>query len=171
MIMENQALVAETAKQLCERRPLRYLEIGVNEAGSALAVLEACPSIHIAVLVDTWGKEAGGTNQGSSLRAKEVLKDYLGACLFITGSSHAVLPTLDYQFDLIFVDGDHSPEGAWSDMINSKRLLSPLGVMIVDDTCHPQHSYIKGIVDTFARDYKFKVEHHDKAHMGVAILR
>lgn len=171
MIEDSRQFVAAVGSNLSIRlgRSIHYLEIGVCEGGSALEVMKG-GCVSYAVLVDTWGKEYGGANHGSPAKAMQTLGDFVSRCLFITGSSHSVLPSLSGQFDLVFVDGDHSPEGCVLDMVDANRLLNKTGSMIIDDTCHPEHPYIKGLVEKFAADHGFRVAHRDDIHMGVAAL-
>ena len=54
----------------------------------------------------------------------------------ITGSSLDVMPKMidgNFQFDLIMLDGDHNYHTVSNDLSNSLKLLSPNGVIIVDD--------------------------------------
>lgn len=45
-------------------------------------------------------------------------------------------------FDLIYIDGDHSFYGAYSDLKNTIKLLAPGGVLVFDDRAHPRHYYL-----------------------------
>ncbi|MEZ5964212.1 MAG: CheR family methyltransferase [Planctomycetota bacterium] len=56
---------------------------------------------------------------------------------FVVGDSHAVQLPESWRFDLIHVDGDHSEQGAFLDIVDSFARLQPGGVMIVDDIDQP----------------------------------
>ena len=123
-MMANHEILAACARELSLNERISYLEIGVNEGCSALAVLETS-SILFAVLVDTWGKEAGGTGRGSPQHVVNRLERWGDSVLFITGDSKLVVPSLTHKFDLIFVDGDHSA-GRLPDR-HAERVQAPCG--------------------------------------------
>ncbi len=151
-------------------RDIDYLEIGTQEGGSALAAFESAHIGH-ATLIDTWGVQYGGSGRGSQQHIIELLgPERMERTVIITGDSHAVVPTLNHSFDFIFVDGDHSEAGCPADMNNCLPLLRPLGVMLVDDIDHPAHSYIRRLVDDFAKTNNLSVRYH-KQHYGLAELR
>jgi len=55
----------------------------------------------------------------------------------IRGSSRDVVPTLVHKYDVIYVDGDHSYEGAKKDLELSLDVLAEDGKIIVDDLQYP----------------------------------
>lgn len=149
-------------------KPISYLEIGTQEGGSAKTAFATGMITH-ATLIDTWGKEYGGTNRGDSKHVITLLGEDAKRATIITGDSRKVLPTLREKFDLVFVDGDHSPEGCLSDMTLSIGLIVPGGKMVVDDLNHPQHPWIAGVVEKFCRERSLACTTHS-AHMGVAVI-
>lgn len=170
---QNYQLLRDMAIDLSKDNPISYLEIGTREGGSANAILNHPPllsRIYLAVLVDTWGDTYGGTGRGSPEHVLVLLGSAAKRCLIISGDSKAVLPTLSHSFDFIFVDGDHSAEGCQIDMENSLRLLSPKGVMLVDDIDNEQHTYLRELVARFASKHGLKFNTH-AVHAGVAELR
>lgn len=52
---------------------------------------------------------------------------------FCVGDSKLTVPTIKGQFDYILVDGDHSKEGARTDLANVFPLIAPDGVVVFDD--------------------------------------
>ena len=40
------------------------------------------------------------------------------------------------EFDLIYIDGDHSPDRVRNDLFEAWRFLSPDGALIIDDVLH-----------------------------------
>lgn len=163
----NYQLIRDTVKRLAKN--VSYLEIGTCEGGSAAAAFST-DSIRLAVLIDTWGIECGGSGKGSPDHVVKLLGDAMRSTIIITGESKAVLPTLTHQFDLIFVDGDHSHEGCLSDMTNSLRLLAPGGIMLVDDLDNGAHTYLRKTVTDFAAANGLDMVTH-AVHCGVAELR
>jgi predicted O-methyltransferase YrrM len=117
------------------RRARSYLEIGVQEGGSLRRVVAASQVLTRLVLCDTWGNAHGGTGRGSHAHIDALLDQlgYQGEVLFLDGRSQDTLPTLDPEsgFDLVFVDGDHTTEGAAVDLELAWRVCS--GVMVAHD--------------------------------------
>ena len=58
----------------------------------------------------------------------------------IVEDSHTLLPRMEVdwkeKFDVIFVDGDHTQDGAAKDLSQAWPLLKPGGTMLVDDVFH-----------------------------------
>lgn len=57
---------------------------------------------------------------------------------FILGDSREVLPSMEPKefFDLVYIDGDHSAEGATIDLKNGWELVKPGGYILMDDIMH-----------------------------------
>lgn len=68
------------------------------------------------------------------------MQGYEGKYKRIVGDSKKILPQMrdqeNLKFDLIFVDGDHTYQGALSDMNDSWPMVRRGGVMMVDDVFH-----------------------------------
>ena|SRR5271157_100960 len=162
------ALLWACARSLSVRDTISidYLEVGVQEGHSLEAILTN-PYIRLAVGIDTWGGEAGGTSRGSPDHIPMRLGKEMRRVVIITGDSHIILPGLRHTFDLIFVDGDHSQAGCLKDCESCLKLLSQNGTLFVDDMDHPQHSYLRGAVTKWAEDKGLCIEFH-KAGYGVA---
>lgn len=169
---QNYRVLRESARFLSEllKRKINYLEIGVCEGLSAKAVMET-GCVSFCVLNDTWGDDFGGSGRGSPAHVVTALGDQARKAVIITGDSKSVVRSIWADFDLIFIDGDHSTVGCIEDLNNCMPLLSTDGRMIVDDINHPQHTYIKGIVENFCEDNSMSWEHLDDVHFGVSILR
>jgi hypothetical protein len=109
-----------------------YLEVGVQDGHSLAAVVGANPAIDV-VLCDTWGSEHGGTGKGSHAHIEERLNTlhHTGTRVYLDGYSRLLIPTLTQRFDLVHIDGDHSPEGCLADL----RMCWPLTAvrMVVHD--------------------------------------
>lgn len=167
---ENYTLLAKLARELSDIRLISYLEVGTNEGHSADAMLQDGNGIAIAVLVDSWGKECGGTGRGNPDHVVKLLGDRMNRVIILTGTSREVLPRLTHPFDLVFVDAGHSHQECLEDMTDGLRLLAPGGIMCVDDLDHPQHSYLRQTVTDFAAANNLIVTIHN-VHTGVAELR
>ena len=111
------------------------LEIGSFQGLSACALAQAG---HL-TCVDTWDTVCGVVDSRDCFQifnanlAKMSLTKNVTA---IVGDSKKKLPEIQAsgrKFRLIFVDGDHSYEGASSDIHWSWRMLSPGGLLVVDD--------------------------------------
>lgn len=162
---ETYSLLREVSLAQSNRlgRKLDYLEIGTHQGGSALAVL-GTGAIKRAVLVDNW-------SYGDKVEDVQVrLKEFLPITRILTGESREILPTLDHPFDLIFVDGDHEREPAVKDMTNALRLLSPEGIMLVDDLDHPGYKFLRHETIQFAHRNGLNITLHPH-HFGVAEMK
>lgn len=175
-------------------QPASYLEIGVAEGDSLMAVLE-CGSIKKIVLCDTWGGESGGTNRGNSSHVwkRLVSAGYDNKALaveILDGRSQERLPRwiedrlywgvlqniMSLRFDMILVDGDHSAEGAERDL----DICIPLvrhggGILCLDDVVHPDHPWLLGLwtrkLEGRHDFFTFKVRHDNGNEAGFAVRR
>lgn len=148
-------LLHETLQRMTEMiLPESYLEVGVREGDSLKAVL----SIHkpnFLVLCDTWGSTYGGTGRGNANHIKKLLKEvgFEGKLMIFNESSHVALPKITCKrFDLINIDGDHSYNGALTDLRNAWKLLNPGGILVFDDIIHPDHKYLEDCINNFIKE-------------------
>jgi predicted O-methyltransferase YrrM len=83
-----------------------------------------------------------------------------------------LIPTLREKFDLILIDGDHSESGVYTDLQQSWELLSPGGIIVLDDLSHHAHPGIKKSFDRFRTETKgLKVVFEDLAFgMGIGVF-
>lgn len=151
-------------------RDIHYLEIGTQEGGSANAAFES-GCVGLAVLIDTWGLTYGGTGKGNPDHVVSRLgHTTMKQTIIISGDSAFIVPGLRHNFDLIFVDGDHGKSGCLTDLENCLKLLEPDGILLVDDTDHPAHPYIRKIASDFAARHNLSIAYHN-LQFGVAELR
>ena len=144
-------LMTKLARQ---KKPVSYLEIGVREGDSLLALIEGHHPEEV-VLVDNWTTAYGGTGRGDHGHIEPLLRssDYRGHIEYRDGDSKEILPEMieshQDHFDIILVDGDHSAEGISEDLQCAWMLVKENGVVVVDDLVHPEHKYVAGIVKEF----------------------
>lgn len=98
------------------------LEIGVHQGITAGLMLESSAEINSYTGIDI------------NLRLdlfNSIWEDYLDYTTFYQQSSQDF--KFNRMYDFILIDGDHSYEGVIADLINTKNLLSPAGVLAIDD--------------------------------------
>lgn len=129
-------------------QPKRYLEIGVRRGRTLCCAVEGSPKVDIYAF-DMWMQNyAGMENPGPDFVAQELQKHgHQGQVQFVNGNSHQTLPAFfgahpELLFDMITVDGDHSAQGAYQDLMDVIPKLALGGILIFDDICHPQHMYL-----------------------------
>lgn len=123
----------------------RYLEIGVRQGRSMAMVVSRQPDVHVTAF-DMWCADyAGMENPGPDfVREQMAALGHTGGIEFVDGNSHETLPAYFARnpgagFDLITVDGDHTPEGARQDLEDVLPFLRIGGAIVFDDVAHPAH--------------------------------
>lgn len=115
----------------------RVLEIGAWAGASTVAMGRAAEVVFSVDWhrQDKWHEVVG--SQGDTLsgfRATVAFNGLQDKVVPLVGRSQDVLPTLSSaQFDMIFIDGDHSYEGVHYDLTEAQRLLKPGGVIALHD--------------------------------------
>lgn len=149
-------------------RLVDYIEIGVLTGNSARAVLST-GKVRYAVLIDNFSNTHCGDSKGSPEIVRENLAAYEGLFDIRVGDSRQILPTIIEQFDVGFVDGDHTDEACWADMTNMLRILREDGIMFVDDL--DNHGYhLRPLVERFAAENHLNMTYHS-VHEGLGELR
>jgi predicted O-methyltransferase YrrM len=124
---------------MMEHRPERTLEVGFAFGASALVFTDGHRKLghqgqrHVAI--DPWESD-GWDNIGLENIKREGLLEYLD---FRAALSALELPHLLGQgatFDMIYIDGSHDFDDVFVDAYYSGRLLSPGGIMLLDDSPH-----------------------------------
>ncbi len=157
-------------------KPETYLEIGVRRGRSMAAVAKVQPECTI-VGFDYWKRNyAGMITPGPEFVEAELKKiGYRGTLNLVSGNSHQTVPQFmadhpDEYFDLITVDGDHSPEGAADDLKNVLPRLKVGGAVIFDDICHPAHPELGAVWDFYVNDAeRFSTWNYTDLGYGVGI--
>jgi predicted O-methyltransferase YrrM len=124
-----------------------YLEIGVRRGRSmAMVALNAAPSCRI-VGFDLWIADyAGMENPGPDYVRRELTRlGYQGDLELVAGDSRQTVPQWFAShpgefFDLITVDGDHSTDGARTDLENVLPRLKVGGALVFDDISNQSHA-------------------------------
>jgi predicted O-methyltransferase YrrM len=156
--------------------PRAYLEIGVRRGRSMALVAATAPDCAITG-IDMWIDDyAGMENPGPDhVRAELAKVGHRGEVEFIEGDSHSVLPALfrdrpELSFDLITVDGDHSPKGASQDLSDVLPRLNVGGVLVFDDIRHRAHPELHGVWrSVVASDRRYATWEFDDIGYGVAL--
>lgn len=149
-------------KDLCiENKVKSVMQIGFNSGISAEAYLttegvEEVLSLDIA------------THTYLSYANLLIQSKYPGRHLLIAGDSRETVPTFhsmfpDKKYDYIFIDGDHTFDGAYNDIKNCEGLAKPGTILVLDDVCPHKGSGIgvyKAMLKCIAEGIISFVSHH-----------
>ena len=152
----------------------KYLEIGVAMGEHAEQVLRNKDIYYTGI--DQWKYDTTMEHEKNKIKNwntqekwddvyKSVLKKlskFEDRASIIRGSSRDVVPTLVHKYDVIYVDGDHSYEGAKKDLELSLEVLAEDGKIIVDDLQYPS------VAQAFR---EFLQENEQLQHKGDTIWR
>jgi predicted O-methyltransferase YrrM len=153
------------------RRIESYLEIGVAAGGSTWLVNQVFHPVNI-VLIDD--------NQHPKVEMrKQVLAGVQRTELIGQSTDEGVVNALrdtGMKFDLIFIDGDHSYEGARADVDLYLPFLLPGGFMFLHDSCAAQYGDVDRVVREMKTDKRIEFigEHISAKHptpCGIALFR
>jgi len=130
------------------------------------------PNIEI-TLCDTWGDQYGGTNRGTPRYVLELLVNRLHCERYnikiMTGDSKKTVPTLRENYDLIYIDGDHSYDGAMKDLENCKNKFNKY--IVFDDIYHKAHKYLFKCINKFLENNRqLKATFVGKNNNGTVII-
>lgn len=173
MSLGPHTLLAKTVIREAEKlgRQIDYIEIGVCLGNSAKAVLDT-GTVRRYTGVDNWQDSFDRNDNDKHYGPKEIKAKLNGHNVeLITGDSKVQMPLISgrkEQYDVGFVDGDHSDSGCLADMSNMLPLIRKGGVMLVDDIRHPGHT-LEPIVRNFADSNSLGFAYHED-HEGVAEL-
>ena len=126
-----------------------YMEIGVRRGRSMSIVASQRNEVKMFGF-DMWIKDYVGTeNPGKQFVLNELKKvGHSGPVKFIDGDSKITVPKFfvenpNLYFDLITVDGDHSLNGAKTDLRNVRDRLKIGGILVFDDISSHEHPYLQ----------------------------
>lgn len=134
------------------------LEIGSFEGASAVWLMDHCPNLTL-TCVDIFGPAFDDVTGEYEQRFERNVAEYGDRIIKMKGKSADVLKTLPQrsQFDLIYIDGDHSYEGALIDAQLAFPLLKKGGILIFDDYNNPQFGVFKAVNEFLEDADGFKV--------------
>jgi predicted O-methyltransferase YrrM len=106
-------------------------EVGFNCGFSSWAFLQASPSVLV------WSFDLADYAYSAAAKA-HIDELFPGRHTLVRGDSHFELPAFakahpELAFDVIFVDGDHSLEGARTDLLDLRALATADTVVVMDD--------------------------------------
>lgn len=156
-------------------QPRRYLEIGVRRGRSMAVVAAAAPQCTF-LGFDMWMTDyAGMSNPGPDFVRTELARlGHTGTVELISGNSHQTVAAYfrknpDIFFDIVTVDGDHTPRGAREDLLEVMPRIAVGGVLVFDDIAHPDHEYLLGVWrDTVTANTRFSAWEFSELGFGVA---
>lgn len=131
----------------------KALEIGCYEGQASVYLLEKFPEMQLNVM-DIFNAQTAedwdGYIDDYESRFDYNIEPYKDRVIKTTGKSFGSLGfaiTDDYEFDFIFVDGDHRRLPAMQDCVMAIELLNKDGIMIIDD--YRDIAWLKSTVDMF----------------------
>jgi predicted O-methyltransferase YrrM len=138
-------------------QPSNYLEIGVRRGRSMAMVASQAPHCSLAGF-DLWQQDyAGMENPGPDFVRDEMARiGHVGQIEFVGGDSRQTVPNYfkrnpDIFFDLVTVDGDHSLEGAKTDLVNVMPRIKVGGALVFDDVSHQDHPGLREVWEETVR--------------------
>lgn len=158
----------------------KYLEIGVAQGENAVRALNENPNLYYTG-VDQWLYDTSMEHEVKKIQnwnTQEIwddiyqkvcskLEPYGDRAKVLRGNSRDILPEIKDTFDTILVDGDHSEEGAYQDMVLSIPLLNKSGTMIVDDL---HYESVRLAITRFIKDnseYQIINTRNNQAHIQI----
>ena len=120
-------------------------------------------------LFDNWSYDGG---DGGHDRVTRLLDDgFHHHCYALyDGDSKDTLPpfldTMKAPLDLVFVDGDHTLDGATADLEN---LAGRFKVLVMHDLVHPQHSYLEAVFTRYVRSHGYPSVIVGRRAMGTGV--
>ena len=156
-------------------KPQSYIEVGVRRGRSmAQVVMESPPTICFGF--DMWIPDyAGEPNEGPTFVVGELAN--LGAKTLptlIKGNSQVTLPNFledpnnPSAFELIYIDGDHTYDGAKNDLDLAFRHLQPGGTVVFDDINHVSHPELFSLWQEYKERYPDYLFIEDLTNNGTA---
>jgi predicted O-methyltransferase YrrM len=144
-----------------ELKPSSILEIGVRFGYSAYAFLSACPGAQYIGIDNDLG-EHGGISKLYPFLAKNVLSCFDDVTLIKADTQKEIIKI---DADFIHVDGDHSEQGCYNDLINFENRCN---YMLVDDFSHSV-GVAKSVISFLnSRDYKITI--YDDGYRGSILI-
>ncbi|MHC4463552.1 MAG: class I SAM-dependent methyltransferase [Planctomycetota bacterium] len=126
------------------------LEIGVRDGFMLSHLINENENLDQFLLCDTWGATYGGSNRGNHNHISALLQELgrtTSRITFLDGDSHSLIPAHfcshpEAVYDVCIIDGDHSGDGLWRDLVNT---VDHGNVLIAHDLRHRAHLYLKDV--------------------------
>lgn len=126
---------------------LKILELGVAQCDTGVQILEKYENFYYTG-IDKWEYDITLKHESNKLinwnsqqkwddiyiKVLDKTNKFEDRCRIIRKCTREFLPSFNEKFDLIHIDGDHSEEGCYNDIIMCKDLLDVGGVIWIDDT-------------------------------------
>lgn len=149
---------------------------GILEIGSGWGIFTMSALLYTNAIITTIDKQPRQTLPDFDRRIREYGD---GRVVFIPGESQKIVPRLSPEkFDFIYIDGSHLYQDVKQDINNCWALLTPRGVMMLDDVFH-KHNYdmedgdnIYGVgraLWEWAKEHGKKITIYPSVH-GVAVI-
>ncbi len=121
-------------------KPKRVLEIGTHVGASTVYIASALRrfvdggKLTTADIVDVNGPNAAWRSLGMPAPPARYISDLglEGIATFVTKPAAEMLRTSE-RYDLIFLDGDHSPRAVYREISAALRILNPAGLILLHD--------------------------------------
>ena len=138
--------------------PKTIVEIGVRAGYSSWAFFQACPDATIYGFDNNCGKHGGqGGEKGEYKRwAKKILAPYHFKSFNLDTQIVNKLPLVD-EIDFMHIDGDHTRQGVYNDLVLALKHVKAGGYILIDDIDYIPE-VLEGVSD-FIRLYKREIEH------------
>lgn len=128
------------------------LEIGVFKAATMSLWKMLRPDSNIFGVTPLDGRGTGWTEDDYAAHIRNIHNDFSldQPILFVGGSEEdrMIDAASQHEYDVVYVDGDHSLEGAYSDLVNYTPFIKQGGYLVVDDAAcrtHQPFGYFQGI--------------------------
>lgn len=134
------------------------VELGVLQGEMSFHLLENCPGLHL-VCVDTWDGEGIAMSKPHPMAlyfaafSQEVFAKYADRCLIMKCTTdEAAVWFPEHFFDFVFLDADHSFDGAYQDIMNWRDLVKPSGMLCGHDL-QPRHPGVEKALEAARINY------------------
>ena len=109
----------------------RICEVGFNCGFSSWAFLQASPSVHV------WSFDLADYEYSAAAKS-HIDEIFPGRHTLVRGNSHVELPAFaaahpHERFDVVFIDGDHSFDGATADLEHLRAMATVDTIVVMDD--------------------------------------
>lgn len=129
----------------------KLLEVGVFKGATLSLWKLLCKDAEVFGVTPLDGRGTGWVGEDYFAHITKIHSDFgLDMPYLIIGGSEepGVIAQAKGEYDVVYVDGDHSEEGALSDLNNYSKYVKAGGYLVIDDCCcdfHMPWGYFQGI--------------------------